>query len=143
MNSLPPCPSCQCRLRQVKIGTNRAGTQRILCRPCGKSYTPAPKHHGYPKEMRQMALKLYLEGNNFRRIGRLLSVNHQSVVNWVNAYHAKLPAPQDLSQDKTPVVELDELFTFIGEKKPRLPRDGGGTQQFVHRFLCGCLGAPC
>ena len=66
-----------------------------------------------------MALKLYLEGNNFRRIGRLLGVNHQSVVNWVNTYHAKLPKQQDLSQEKTQIVELDELFTFIGDKKTK------------------------
>ena len=68
-----------------------------------------------------MALKLYLEGNGFRRIGRLLSVNHQSVVNWVNAFHAQLrarklalPAPGEVS-----TLEMDELFTFIGAKKSR------------------------
>ena len=64
-----------------------------------------------------MALKLYLEGNNFRRIGRLLGVNHQSVVNWINTYHDRLPEKEDTSQEKTQTIELDELFTFIGGKK--------------------------
>ena len=66
-----------------------------------------------------MALKLYLEGNGFRRIGRLLSVNHQSVVNWINAFHTQLraqklarPVPGHVS-----TLEMDELFTFIGAKK--------------------------
>ncbi len=55
---------------------------------------------------------------NFRRIGRVLGVNHQSVVNWVNAYHALLPAAeQAVSQPKT--LEMDELFTFVGSKKRR------------------------
>jgi transposase-like protein len=113
----PSCRYCQQSTGQIKAGSNRCGSQRYKCLTCQRHYTPEPKAHGYPQETRQMALKLYLEGNNFRRIGRLLGVNHQSVVNWVNAYHKKLPLPQDISQQTTPVVELDELFTFIGDKK--------------------------
>lgn len=66
-----------------------------------------------------MALKLYLEGNGFRRIGRLLAVNHQSVVNWINTFHAGLrakklvlPVPGQVS-----TLEMDELFTFVKAKK--------------------------
>jgi hypothetical protein len=57
-----------------------------------------------------------------RRIGRLLHVNHQSVVNWVNACHQRLPPPEDLSQEHTETIELDERFTFVtfvGEKKSK------------------------
>ena len=58
---------------------------------------------------------MYVDGINFRRIGRLLDVHHQSVINWVNAYADQLPdAPVP---DKTDVVEMDELYTFIREKK--------------------------
>jgi hypothetical protein len=57
-----------------------------------------------------------LEGTNFRRIGRLLSVNYQSAVNWINAYHQSLPTgEQAVTAPET--VELDEVFTFIGSKK--------------------------
>ena len=113
------CPSCSSSERQIKAGRTRTGSQRFRCRLCNTYYTPEPKAKGYPKEMRQMALKLYLEGNNFRRIGRLLGVNHQSVVNWITAYHAKLPKQEDFSQEKTQTVELDELFTFVGDKKTK------------------------
>ena len=66
-----------------------------------------------------MALKLYLEGNGFRRIGRLLSVNHQSVVNWINSYHAQLKAKKATLPvpDNPGTLEMDELFTFVGAKK--------------------------
>ena len=47
--------------------------------------------NGYPEHVKEQAIRLYLEGANFRRIGRLLSVNYQSAVNWVNAYHQSLP----------------------------------------------------
>jgi transposase-like protein len=82
----------------------------------GQSHTPEPKLNGYPEEVRVQAVRLYLEGTNFRRIGRLLSVNHQSAVNWVNAYHHSLPAAKRLVT-KPQTIELDEMFTFVGTKK--------------------------
>ncbi len=116
------CPSCHSTERQIKAGRNRAGSQRMQCCECNRHYTPKPKLNGYPEEVRQQAVRLYLEGTNFRRIGRLLSVNHQSVVNWINAYHQQLP-PTKQSLSKPETVELDELYSFIGtKKKVRLPR---------------------
>ncbi|MBT7073656.1 MAG: IS1 family transposase, partial [Anaerolineae bacterium] len=39
----------------------------------------------------------------------------QSVINWVNAYASGLPeAP---TPEEVDTVEMDELYTFIGEKK--------------------------
>jgi transposase len=73
---------------------------------------------GHDEATREMALKLYLEGNSFRAIGRLLSVNYGSVINWVNAAHAALPR-QVVDTDPTDTVEVDELFTFIAEKKSK------------------------
>ena len=113
------CAYCQSTEQQIKSGLNASGSQRFRCRLCDRIYTPAPAPNGYPDEVRHQAVKLYLEGMNLRRIGRLLSVNHQSVTNWVNAYHASLPevsAPVERPQ----TLEMDELFTFIGSKKHKL-----------------------
>src|SRR5919199_548125 len=109
MNS---CPHCQRSAGQVKSGRNRSGSQRYLCKVCQRIYTPQPAPHGYDDAVRRRALKLYLDGNNFRRIARDLKVHHQSVVNWINAAHAQLPAP---TTRPAPVetMELDELFTFV------------------------------
>lgn len=82
------CPHCHTTERQVKSGLNRTGSQRLQCQSCRRQYTPAPLPLGYDEKTREAALRLYLEGNGFRRIGRLLSVNHQSVANRVNAAHA-------------------------------------------------------
>ena len=60
---------------------------------------------------------LYVDGVNFRRIARTLGVNHQSVINWVNAHATQLPAEPPLPAGKPAVAELDELFTFVGSKK--------------------------
>ena len=112
------CPFCQNSGNQIKSGKNRCGTERYLCREYGKTYTPEPKQQGYAEEVREKAVRLYVEGNNFRRIGRLLSVNHQSVVNWVNAYHEKIKDKTHLPETSG-AIEMDEVWTFVGKKKTK------------------------
>jgi transposase-like protein len=126
------CPHCRSAERQVKSGYNRTGSQRLQCQSCRRQYTPAPNPLGYDDKTRAAALKLYLEGNGLRRIGRLLSVNHQSVANWVNSAHARLkgrqaPAPEP---DVAGTLEMDELFTFVGAKKspPTSSRSSSGRR---------------
>ena len=94
-----------------------SGSQKYRCHPCAKNYNPAPQKQGYPKEMRLRAVQMYVDGTRFRRIARFLEVNHQTVVNWVNAHHAALPPPPDVSHDTSDVIEMDELFPFVGSKK--------------------------
>ncbi len=87
-----------------------------MCRGCGKTTTPEPSGRGYSEEVREKAVRMYVEGNNFRRIGRLLGVNHQSVVNWVNAYQEKVKDTAAVASE-TQTIEMDELWSFVGEKK--------------------------
>lgn len=109
------CPSCSATRRQTKAGSTRCGSQRIRCSLCRRHYTPAPKAPGYAPALRKQALCLYADGLSFRRIARTLSVNHQTVINWVNAAADALPTPARPTACE--IVELDELHTFIGEKK--------------------------
>ncbi len=111
------CPSCGANTKQNKHGITKAQSQRYWCQHCKKSYTPKQKPRGYPKGLRQKALQMYVDGINFRRIGRFLGVHHQSVINWVNLYADQVPdAPVPEQVDD---VEMDELFTFIGSKKTK------------------------
>ncbi len=111
------CPHCQTTERPVKGRFNRTGSQRFQCQFCRRQYTPAPRPPGYDDNTTEMALKLYLDGNGFRRIGRLLSVNHQSVVTWINMDHAKLPTKTAVVPESVSTLEMEELFTFGGAKK--------------------------
>lgn len=112
------CPYCQATDNQIKAGRTKAGSQRYRCKLCQRRYTPAPKERGYPAAMRQQAVRLYADGMNLRRIARQLQVNHQTIVNWVNAYADSLPSEPALPEE-TPIIELDELHSFIAEKKTR------------------------
>ena len=110
------CTKCQLTCYQVKDGFTRAGSQRVRCGSCGHRYTPVAKPLGYSEAIRSQALKMYVDGLNFRRIAHLLNVHHQTVINWVNARTAELPeAPPVPTQVDT--VEMDELYTFVKTKK--------------------------
>ena len=85
---------CRSTERQVKSGFNRSGSQRLQCQACRRQYTPRSRPLGYDDKTKEAALKLYLEGNGFRRTGRLLSVNHQSVASWVNACASPWRSPR-------------------------------------------------
>jgi transposase len=109
------CPRCEETRTQHKIGKTPAGSQRYRCYVCGCKYTPVKKVRGYGPEMRRKAVQLYVDGMNLRRIGRQLGVNPQSVANWVRAHAEALPPAPVPEQVET--AELDELYTFIGDKK--------------------------
>ncbi|MCL4878507.1 MAG: helix-turn-helix domain-containing protein [Anaerolineae bacterium] len=111
------CPHCHGTEKQVKAGKTRSGNQRYKCQPCQRWYTPVPRDQGYPDETRQQALRLY-SGMNFRRIARQLEVSHTSVMNWVKAAADTLPDLPPVPT-KSVVIEEDELFTFIGNKKTK------------------------
>jgi transposase-like protein len=112
------CPKCQAQTRQVKSGRNATGSQRYKCQQCGSRYTPEPKPSGYEERVREQAVKLYVDGMSFRRIARHLGVNHQSIINWVNAHIARLPA-QTPQPERVTTIEMDELFTDVSKKKTK------------------------
>jgi transposase-like protein len=111
------CPKCQANGKQYKAGFNSSGSQRYRCGECNRVYTPQPTHHGYSPETRLLAIRMYVEGNSYGAIARILKVNPQSVANWVSQYSAQLPpAPMPAKVKK---AELDELYTFVGKKKTK------------------------
>jgi transposase-like protein len=100
------------------------GKQRYRCKSCGFNYTTG--FRGKPVELRQQALKLYLEGMGFRAIGRMLDVSNVTVLNWVRAYGLQSRHIQDEQPpgDDKPADEMSKhppLDTLI-EPVPLLNR---------------------
>jgi transposase len=85
---------------------------------CKIKYTPEPKAWAYGEQVRKKALELYVDGMSLRRIARHLGVHHRTISLWVKAKAACLP--KAAVPEEVEVAEMDELFTFIGEKKSRL-----------------------
>lgn len=84
---------------------------------CDHKYTPEPKAQGYPESMRKRALEMYVDGGNLRRIARHLKVAPQTVAYWVTDLAKALPNAPLPSEVKE--AEMDEMFTFIGDKKTK------------------------
>lgn len=55
-------------------GLNHTGSKRYRFQSYHRSFTPDPKPEGYDPAVRTRAPKPYLEGANFRAIGRLLGL---------------------------------------------------------------------
>lgn len=109
------CPYCEETTRQNKAGKTEAGSQRYRCMHCGRKYTPEPKQQGYPKSLPKRAAEMYVDGMNLRKIARHLKVHHRTIALWVSDHAETLPnapVPEEVRD-----AEMDELFTFIGDKK--------------------------
>ncbi len=106
------CPKCNStdHIKQGYVG----GRQRHKCKNCGYAYTVSER--GKPMALKKFALQLYLEGNGFRAIGRVLKVSQVSVMNWIRTFGEMVDNVTELSTP-APIIEMDEIFTYIGEKK--------------------------
>lgn len=116
------CPHCQSSQGQNKAGFTRFGSQRHFCGACQRTYTPVPKHHGYPNALRQEVVRYSMEGISQRKVARLLRVSPRSVANWIEQAGQKLEqiglplVPDELAALCGEVMEQDELYTFCSAK---------------------------
>ena len=107
------CP--RCKSSNHKKNGKVDGHQRYKCNDCGYNYSVEIKSTASPTSVKRQALQLYLEGLGFRSIGRFLGVSHVSVQKWIKKFGQEL---EDLkSENEISIVELDEMHTYIGNKK--------------------------
>jgi transposase len=66
-------------------------------------------------DTRRLAFQMYLEGLGFRAIGRVLKISYGTVYQWVRKWGENLELPK--RNDIIEVVELDEMHTYVGQKK--------------------------
>ena len=111
------CPKCH-SLNHVKSGFTY-GKQRYKCKSCACHFTQSHKR-GAPLETKKYALKLYLEGNGFRAIGRLMGISNVTALNWIRELgksaekHIQLQPPIPHKHIKT--AEIDEMWHFTRKK---------------------------
>jgi transposase-like protein len=113
--------------------------QRYLCKDCGKVQISGDRRMVHDDEAKRLALILYLEGNGFRRIARILNhvfkksfISFQIVNYWINSAGNFVRQESERRKEREflsrghkkealAVVELDELYTYI---KKNLVRTG-------------------
>ena len=85
--------------------------------------------------MRKRAVEMYVDGGNLRRIAHHLRVAPRTVALWVTEVAKALPdapMPEEVKE-----AEMDELFTFIGDKKQDLHPYSCRLRNSLH-FGLGC-----
>ena len=111
------CP--QCKSSHNKKNGFRGGKQSYRCKDCGYQYVENPISRAYPIEVKQLCLKMYLNGMGFRAIARVTQIDHTTIINWVKEAGELLSdEPQD--SEIPEITEIDELQTFVGNKKNKL-----------------------
>ena len=109
------CKYCNCK-DCIKRGKTRTGKQRFFCKNCGKTFILKSKGRNYDEEFKKEAMRLYFEGNSSRAVGRLLKIGTNTCIRWIKAYANKIK-PKEYKNERVEVMEMDELYTFISEKK--------------------------
>ena len=113
------CPKCGSN--NIRKNGHRRGKQNHQCKDCGRQFIDCSSEVGYPKEVKENCLTMYVNGNGFRAIERITKVNHNTVIRWVKQVGIKLSNQKEIYS--IPVVaQLDELQTFVGKKI----KDGSG-----------------
>jgi transposase-like protein len=125
MNIEPEAIKCpECKSTHVNKNGHKAGKQNHICVDCGRQFIDCYQtHQGYAEEVKRECLSMYVNGMGFRAIERIKGVHHTSIINWVKQVGELLPnayAPETIPM----VGELDELETFVGQKKQDLAVDG-------------------
>lgn len=108
------CPHCGSG-KVVKNG-HRQGKQSYLCRGCERQFRENPSPRSYSADVKDLCIKMSLNGMGFRGIERVTGINHNSVINWVRQAEAVLP---DENYEIPETAQIDELQTFVGDKKTK------------------------
>ncbi len=108
------CPKCGSN--QIRKNGHRRGKQNHQCKNCGRQFIDCYSEVGYPKEVKENCLTMYVNGNGFRGIERITKVNHNTVIRWVRQVGIELSNDKE-TYSIPDVAQLDELQTFVGKKK--------------------------
>lgn len=83
---LPNIACSRCASRQcVRFGSNRGGTQRYICKECGRTFTPEPARRGISQERVEQIRTLIANGQPITKVTRLLKVSPKTIYKVIRA----------------------------------------------------------
>ena len=122
------CHNCQSAA--VKIGKDRKGNQRYLCRTCRKSFAEQqdkPLGGMYlPMDKALLCLHLLVEGNSIRSIERITGVEKKTILKLLVLAGEKCERLLDEKLRNLTVrdVQADEMWGFVGMKEKTKKEQG-------------------
>jgi len=111
------CSNCNSN-QTVKNG-QRKGRQCYKCKQCGRQFLEYYYPWRYSDDVKQLCIKMYLNGMGLRGIERVTDIHHTTVMNWVREAGLRLPDTPELEEEPE-ITDLDELQTFVGNKRHKI-----------------------
>ncbi|WP_294963486.1 IS1 family transposase [uncultured Flavobacterium sp.] len=109
------CYKCVGDIRKmIKYGKTKSGSQRYICRICGKTRVEKYTYQAYREEMNQNIIQLTKEGLGIRSTARILKISATTLLKRIVFIARNITKPI-ISKGKT--YEVDELCTYIRHKK--------------------------
>ncbi len=87
------CPDCGST--HIRKNGYRRGKQNHLCVACNRQFIEHYTLSGYADEVKQLCLRMYVNGMGFRGIERVTGVHHTTVITWVKQVGKRLPDAYD------------------------------------------------
>ena len=109
------CKKCNEEKNQIKAEKTKARPPKYKCKICWKYYVPEGKKRGYSVDIKKQAIKLYMEENSGRTVGRILGIGKNICLYWIWKYAKKLE-PKETPNARVNVIEIDELYSFVERK---------------------------
>ncbi|CDM94250.1 transposase, DNA binding subunit InsA, IS1 family [Limnospira indica PCC 8005] len=125
------CPYCQSH-KVVKNG-HRQGKQSYLCRECGRQFRENPCPGGYSSDVKELCVKMSLNGMGFRAIERVTGISHNTILNWVRVAETHI---DEENYEIPEIAQIDEPQTFVGSKKNHLGLDSCEYQTAWNSEVC-------
>ena len=111
----------------------RRGVNAASVKSGGIYYTINQKKHAYPEKIRKLAIKMYYGGVSGRGVGKILGMNKSNVMNWIKK-SAKIDVEKcKIGEEKFNIIELDELYWFLGYRSRTKTRENVYSMTMVSR----------
>ena len=111
------CPRCQ-HTHFVKNGFVN-DKQRYKCKNCQYQWTRITQR-GKPQAQKTLVVLLYYHGLSMNAISKLFGSHVTTVLKWIRTFAKKHAPKPALSPGATVILELDEMWHYIGNKKNKL-----------------------
>lgn len=75
------CPKCS--FTEIRKNGYRRGKQCDQCRRCGRQFVESPKIQPDPKQVKQLCLKMYVNGMGLQGIEPVTQIYHTTLIHWI------------------------------------------------------------
>lgn len=108
-----------CNSNQTVKNGYRKGRQCYKCKQCGRQFLEFYRPWQYSDDVKQLCIKMYLNGMGLRGIERVTDIHHTTVMGWVKEAGLNLPDVPETDEEPE-ITDLDELQTFVGNKRHKV-----------------------